>query len=60
MLVIGASGFIGKRAAHFRSQLQAVGTQSQPRQAGLVAFSLLHDRIVPSVSERFFAGNGFA
>lgn len=57
-LVIGASGFIGGNVlAHVRSLgHEAVGTQSQPRQEGLVTFNLLHDRVVPLVGEGFFAG----
>lgn len=57
-LVIGASGFIGGNVlTHVRSLgFEAVGTQSQPRQPELTTFNLLHDRIVPSIGERFFAG----
>jgi dTDP-4-dehydrorhamnose reductase len=55
-LIIGASGFIGANVlAHVRSLgFEAVGTQSRPRQEGLVTFNLLHDRIVDCVGKPFF------
>jgi dTDP-4-dehydrorhamnose reductase len=59
-LIIGASGFIGRNVlAHVRELgHEAVGTQSQPREPGLVTFNLLHDRIVDCVGRRFFAESG--
>ena len=57
-LIIGASGFIGRNVlAHVHSLgFEAVGTQSQAREEGLVTFNLLHDRIVDCVGKPFFEG----
>lgn len=57
-LIIGASGFIGGNVlAHVHSLgFEAVGTQSEPREEGLVPFNLRHDRIVDCVGKPFFEG----
>lgn len=57
-LIIGASGFIGRNVlAHVRLLgFEGVGTQSQPRDPGLVTFNLLGDRILDCVGKSFFEG----
>lgn len=58
-LVVGASGFVGRNIlAHVRSLgFEAVGTQSRPREIGLVKFDLLQDRIADCVERSFFEQN---
>lgn len=57
-LVVGASGFVGRNLlAHVQSRgFAAVGTQSRPRQTGLVTFDLLRHRIRECVDRSFFQG----
>jgi dTDP-4-dehydrorhamnose reductase len=57
-LVVGASGFVGRNfLAHVRAQgFAAVGTQSRPREEGLVTFDLLRHRIADCVDPSFFRG----
>ena len=57
-LVVGASGFIGRNLlAHVQAQgCAAVGTQSRPRETGLVTFDLLRHRIMDCVDRSFFQG----
>ena len=57
-LVVGASGFVGRNLlARVQAQgFAAVGTQSRPRQTGLVTFDLLRHRITECVDRSFFQG----
>ena len=59
-VVIGASGFVGRNIlAYLRGLgLEALGTQANSREEGLITFDIRHDRLVERLGRSFFERDG--